>query len=152
MHPSLAYMTLGVPNHVVAAILSGSDLNALSIRSQARIRAKIIELLPSNHWVGANVMKNWLPFELGPELAIDKIPAPVCFKSLCISSSNCGPYIDPPPRPENMERHKTHGFDSLHFEINWSFESYREKDWFSVRGMRSERKMLAMSSERDIWS
>ncbi len=28
------------------------------------------------------------PFVLGPELAIDRIPAPVCFKSFVISSSN----------------------------------------------------------------
>ena len=32
MHPSLAYMTLGVPKHVVAAILIGGGPNALSIR------------------------------------------------------------------------------------------------------------------------
>ena len=31
MHPSLAYMTLGVPKHVVAAILIGGAI-ALSIR------------------------------------------------------------------------------------------------------------------------
>lgn len=30
----------------------------------------------SSHWVGANVMKNCEPFVLGPELAIDTIPAP----------------------------------------------------------------------------
>ena len=32
MYPSLAYMTLGVPKHVVAAILIGGGPNALSIR------------------------------------------------------------------------------------------------------------------------
>ena len=32
MHPSLAYMTLGMPKHVVAAILIGGGPNALSIR------------------------------------------------------------------------------------------------------------------------
>ena len=32
MHPSLAYMTLGVPKHVVAAILIGGGPIALSIR------------------------------------------------------------------------------------------------------------------------
>ena len=32
MHPSLAYMTLGVPKHAVAAILIGGGPNALSIR------------------------------------------------------------------------------------------------------------------------
>ena len=38
--------------------------------------------------VGAKVMKNWLPLVLGPAFAIDKIPAPVCFNSGFISSSN----------------------------------------------------------------
>ncbi len=32
--------------------------------------------LPSSHCVGASVMKNWEPFVSGPELAIDRIPAP----------------------------------------------------------------------------
>ena len=32
MHPSLAYMTLGMPKHVVAAILIGGGPIALSIR------------------------------------------------------------------------------------------------------------------------
>ena len=32
MHPSLAYMTLGMPKHMVATILSGGGLNVLSIR------------------------------------------------------------------------------------------------------------------------
>ena len=31
---------------------------------------------PSNHCVGPNVMKNCEPFVSGPELAIDKMPAP----------------------------------------------------------------------------
>lgn len=33
-------------------------------------------------------MKNWLPFVLGPELAIERTPAPTCFRSRVISSSN----------------------------------------------------------------
>jgi hypothetical protein len=33
-------------------------------------------------------MKNWLPLVFFPELAIDRMPAPVCFSSLVISSSN----------------------------------------------------------------
>ena len=32
MHPSIANMTLGVPKHVVAVILTGGGPNALSIR------------------------------------------------------------------------------------------------------------------------
>lgn len=44
--------------------------------------------IPSSQGVGARVMKNWLPFVLGPELAMESIPAPVCFNSLVISSSN----------------------------------------------------------------
>lgn len=32
--------------------------------------------LPSSHWVGARVTKNWLPLVSGPALAIARIPAP----------------------------------------------------------------------------
>lgn len=35
--------------------------------------------MPSNQLVSAVVMKNWLPFVPGPELAIDNIPIPRCF-------------------------------------------------------------------------
>jgi len=49
------------------------------------------ECLPSNHGVGASVMKNWLPFVLGPELAMERMPAPVCFSSGVISSANLPP-------------------------------------------------------------
>ena len=38
-----------------------------------------IECFPSRKGVGARVMKNWEPFVSGPELAIEIIPAPVCF-------------------------------------------------------------------------
>ena len=34
----------------------------------------------SSHGVAATVMKNWLPLVLGPELAIDNLPAFECFK------------------------------------------------------------------------
>jgi hypothetical protein len=44
--------------------------------------------LPSSQGVGASVRKNWLPLELGPEFAMDKMPAPVCFSSRVSSSSN----------------------------------------------------------------
>lgn len=54
---------------------------------------------PSNHGVGASVMKNCDPLVLGPELAILRIPAPVCFRSERISSSNFSPHIEEPPRP-----------------------------------------------------
>ena len=40
---------------------------------------------------GASVMKNWLPFVLGPALAIERMPAPVCFNSRVISSANLPP-------------------------------------------------------------
>ena len=46
--------------------------------------------VPSNHWHGASVTKYWLPFELGPLFAMDTTPAPVCFNSGWISSSNIG--------------------------------------------------------------
>lgn len=55
--------------------------------------------LPSNHGVGASVMKNCEPFVLGPELAMLRIPAPVCLRSLRISSSNFSPQMEAPPRP-----------------------------------------------------
>mgnify|MGYP007063932233 CR=1 FL=1 len=39
-----------------------------------------IACLPSSHCVGASVIKNWDPFVLGPEFAIDIIPAPEIIK------------------------------------------------------------------------
>ena len=39
------------------------------------------------------------PFEFGPELALERIPAPVCFNSGNISSWNFPPNIDSPPLP-----------------------------------------------------
>ena len=39
------------------------------------------------------------PFVFGPEFALDKIPAPVCFNSGKISSWNFPPNIDSPPLP-----------------------------------------------------
>jgi hypothetical protein len=42
--------------------------------------------LPSNHWVGPNVMKNCDPLVFGPELAIDKIPAPEKYVSHSLTS------------------------------------------------------------------
>lgn len=41
----------------------------------------------------------WLPLVFGPLLAMLRIPAPVCFKSFVISSSNLPPYMLSPPRP-----------------------------------------------------
>lgn len=38
-------------------------------------------------------IKNWDPFVLGPALAIERIPGPVCFKTK-FSSSNFFPYIE----------------------------------------------------------
>ena len=59
------------------------------IRANQSLETNLINhIVPSNHGVGASEIKNWLPFVLGPALAIDAIPAPVCFKSLVISSSN----------------------------------------------------------------
>lgn len=43
---------------------------------------------PSSHGVGASVMKNWEPLVLGPAFAMLRMPAPVCFSSGLISSSN----------------------------------------------------------------
>lgn len=50
-------------------------------------------LLPqptAHHSVLAVQMKNWEPFVLGPALAIDKIPGPVCFR-MKFSSGNFSP-------------------------------------------------------------
>ena len=44
-----------------------------------------------SHGVGAVATKNCEPFVLGPELAMLSTPAPVCFSSLVISSSNFPP-------------------------------------------------------------
>lgn len=44
----------------------------------------------SYHCVLAVQMKNWEPLVLGPALAMDRIPAPVCVK-LKFSSSNLLP-------------------------------------------------------------
>ena len=55
--------------------------------------------LPSSHGVGARVMKNCDPFVLGPLLAMERIPAPVCFSSRVISSSNFAPKTLCPPLP-----------------------------------------------------
>lgn len=45
-------------------------------------------IIPSSEGQGARVIKNWLPLVLGPAFAMDRIPAPVCFSSGLISSSN----------------------------------------------------------------
>src|ERR1039458_7842708 len=52
--------------------------------------------LLSSQGVAASVMKNWLPLVFGPALAIDRVPALVCFRSLWNSSANLYPG---PPRP-----------------------------------------------------
>lgn len=50
-------------------------------------RPKIV-CLPSNQGVGASEIKNCDPLVLGPALAMERTPAPVCFRSRRISSSN----------------------------------------------------------------
>lgn len=54
-------------------------VGTIPIRCRTPIPSEILPkmvCLPSNHCVGASVMKNWLPFVSGPALAIAKIPAP----------------------------------------------------------------------------
>ena len=58
-----------------------------------------IVCFPSSQGVGASVTKNWEPLELGPELAIQRTPAPVCFNALVNSSSNFPPNMLSPPLP-----------------------------------------------------
>lgn len=50
-------------------------------------------LLPqptTHHSVLAVQMKNWEPFVLGPALAMDRMPGPVCFR-MKFSSGNFSP-------------------------------------------------------------
>lgn len=47
-----------------------------------------IECLPVSHLVGATVMKNWLPLELGPAFAMAKYPGPSNDGPPSTSSSN----------------------------------------------------------------
>src|SRR5205085_4266268 len=44
--------------------------------------------LPSSHGVATWVMKNCEPLVFGPALAIERMPGPVCFRSLWNSSAN----------------------------------------------------------------
>merc|ERR1719397_244884 len=53
---------------------------------------------PSSHWVLAVQRKNWLPLVLGPALAMERIPGPVCFR-VKFSSGNLLPKMDLPPVP-----------------------------------------------------
>ena len=46
-----------------------------------------------------NFLNTWEPLVLGPELALERIPAPVCFNSFNISSWNFPPNTDSPPLP-----------------------------------------------------
>ena len=46
--------------------------------------------LPSSHVVLDVQMKNWEPLVLGPALAMDRIPGPVCFR-VKFSSANFSP-------------------------------------------------------------
>merc|ERR1712058_215716 len=46
--------------------------------------------LPSSHWVLAVQRKNWDPLVLGPALAMERPPGPVCFR-VKFSSSNLFP-------------------------------------------------------------
>lgn len=46
-----------------------------------------------------NFYHTWDPLVLGPELALERIPAPVCFNSFNISSWNFPPNTDSPPLP-----------------------------------------------------
>lgn len=56
--------------------------------SKLRFESALEDDIQSSHGVGPRVIKNWLPLVLGPEFAMDRMPAPVCFRSLLISSSN----------------------------------------------------------------
>ena len=58
-----------------------------------------IVCLLSKELAGARVIKNCDLFVFGPLLAILIIPAPECFNSGVISSSNTPPYILSPPLP-----------------------------------------------------
>ena len=49
-----------------------------------------IDYLPSSHSVLTVQRKNWDPLVLGPALAMDRMPGPVCFR-VKFSSSNLFP-------------------------------------------------------------
>lgn len=54
------------------------------------MQEKGITHLPSSQGVATVQMKNWLPFVLGPALAMLKMPDPVCL-NLKFSSGNFSP-------------------------------------------------------------
>jgi hypothetical protein len=66
-----------------------------SKRDETTVQKKISSTLSHNSFhailFGRGITHNWLPLVFGPELAMLKIPAPVCFKDGWISSSNLAP-------------------------------------------------------------
>jgi hypothetical protein len=128
--------------------------------------------LPSSHCVGAKVMKNWLPFVFGPLwkekqlcydvsavcqrlrevyylLAIDNIPAPVCFSSLVSSSSNVGLKI------MNFRVNTMHvlcfqkrPFISSHLPIYWC-SSFACSSWITTLNHEILNKVILCQGESD---
>ena len=67
--------------------------------------------LLSSQGVGTVVMKNWLPFVLGPLLAMETMPRLLCFKLSIISSSNLPFAVGKmllPPRPVPAQALQNH--------------------------------------------
>ena len=86
---------LNLHHHVHACTRRGaSALPQRDVTPQARFNAPSMTRpkttwRPSSHDVLTVVMKNWLPLESGPELAMDRMPSLVCF-SLKFSSERRG--------------------------------------------------------------
>jgi hypothetical protein len=59
--------------------------------------------LSSSHSVLVHVRKNWHPLLLGPLLAMDSSPAPVCFPTK-FSSANLVPYMHVHPVPSPFRK------------------------------------------------
>ena len=79
-------------------------------------------------------MKNWLPLVLGPALAMDKIPAPVCFNSGFISSSNFGLKFSVGKKKKNQQKlHKSKPIrkkgKNLQVTIQESIAKYIDKEY-----------------------
>ena len=79
-----------------------------------KMRPNIV-CLPSSHCVGASVMKNWLPFESGPLLAMDSIPAPDTTSHTTVN--HCHLAI----RSNNVPVHNIHNDRRLRIiELHWN--------------------------------
>jgi hypothetical protein len=94
---------LGLGERVEASHHAAEHLQLTPVNSShaARLQFAVFctECLPSRLGLGANVMKNWLPLELGPLFAMLSTPLLSCFSSGCTSSAKAEPHALFPPLP-----------------------------------------------------